>query len=169
MEASYGGGQTNWGLDGISVNKGYGAISSGPTLAFSSPFSNENSSFDRGGYGISLGLFKGTLTRGLYITAMRGEGVMFSLSWDVTYYDNHISDNMELRRIAGYGTVIDFGVWKGGYSKGSDGYYPLNQNPTYTSHTLSYGWGMDLGYTKWTTKTYVFPLVPWIGLLIPKY
>ena len=169
MEVSSGGGTTNWGIGGTTGNNGFGAISSGPTLAFSSPFSNKNARFDSGGYGISLGFFHGTLTRGLYFTTMRGEGAMLSLSWDVTYYDNHISDNIELNRITGNGTVIDFGVWKGGYSKGSDGYFPLNQKPTYTSHTLSYGWGMDVGYTKWTSKTYVLPLVPWIGLLIPKY
>jgi len=153
------------------TRQGYGnpAISWGATFAFSSPFSSNKSNIDHGGYGLSFGRFTGTNTRGIYITTMKGDGVMLSFSMDATYYNNRIGENLELGRIKGYGTMRDVGVRYGGYSLSSDGYSLFNQHPTYNAHTLSVGWGMDVGYTQWQTKTYVIPTVPWIGLLINQY
>jgi RHS repeat-associated protein len=147
-------------------NGGTGAFSLGFTLSFSTPFKGPLG----GGWGISMGRFQGLTTRGIYLTTMKGRGVSLTASLDATYYKSLTGNIVTLNDLPGYGSQIDFGAAFVGYSLGSnayykDGYKPIS--PTYRSHSLSLSEGMDIGHSKYETKTYALPIPPWIGLLLP--
>ncbi|MGQ1910810.1 hypothetical protein ACT3CE_13610 [Marinifilum sp. RC60d5] len=155
-------------FSGISLaNHGNGAFSLGFTVGFSTPFKGPSN----GGFGFSVGKFTGSTTRGIYLTLMKGRGVALSASFDATYYKSLNGRNITLGDLAGDGFQVDFGAAFLGYSLASNAYYKDGFKPiapTYRSHTLSVSNGMDVGYSDYKSKTYVFPIIPWIGLLIPK-
>ncbi len=131
----------------ISYNDGAHAI--GFTLAAAYPFGEI-------GRGISIGYTWGGDSDGIYVTKMKGNGVLLTASLDYTYYENLMYGKpLTTDYLEGRGGMLDFGYkYLGGAFGWSDDY--LTGSP-YRSWTLSASYGFDYGAAKWETETMVMP------------
>ncbi len=121
------------------TDNGTGAISIGISGGYA---------FQDHSYGAGMGYFFGSNSRGIYFTKKSGNGVLFSISGDFTYYQSLNQNSVELQNIYGNGYELEFGAFDLGYSLSNNGqlyddhiYIPK----TYNAHTISLSDGMHIG------------------------
>ena len=82
-------------------------------------------------------------------------GVAFGLNLNYFGFKNRIDEPITAERLSGWGTSSGVNAILG-YTVSGDGIYRLNRGSTYNVHTVSFGVGIDLGFTEWETLTNFF-------------